>query len=279
MASYNNLPNGIGGTSGAALAKAKPLLTSGNVWYVHSGTGTDDATHGKDRLTPLASLEYCVKNVAYASHDIVVLMSGHMETPIASIDTGAAGTKHGVSVIGEGTGANMPRLIRGIDDELLNVTGNAVTLSNICFPESTLTTVTYKVVFYGTDPAINGCLFKGGIKDGAALVRFYGAGSSTHIIRDSIFSSVAPDPTAQPAAAIEVNSATLPLVMDNVTIDGGDSGWSDLTYGAVRIKIPANVRATDIKLLNGSDVHIATACTGYFNVSQATGSSKVVWTA
>ena len=38
------LPNGIGQSLWDSLATAEPLSISGNVWYVHSTTGTDGAS-------------------------------------------------------------------------------------------------------------------------------------------------------------------------------------------------------------------------------------------
>ena len=282
MASPNFLPNGIGGLTGAALALASPLLTSGSVWYVHSGTGRDGATYGKDRLTPLATLEYCMGTMAYASHDIVVLMSGHTETPAASIDIGVAGTKHGISVIGEGTGANMPRLVSNIDDELLAITGNDITVSNVYFPEATLDNAsgTGKIEITGFDVVVDGCRFECGVLDRIYAMHDACATAGRKItIRDTSFVSVAPDSTVLPALPVRISPVTTAwLDMDNVTCDGGNSAWN--AYGgAISINSACVVHATNIKLLNGSDINLVTGCTGYINVSQATGSSKVVWTA
>lgn len=79
---------------------------TGNVLYVHSGTGVDASGYGYSPEAPVATLDYAVGLCTANNNDVIVVMTGHAES-IA----GAAGVNidvAGVTVKGLGAGRGRP---------------------------------------------------------------------------------------------------------------------------------------------------------------------------
>lgn len=83
-------------------------LTTGDRWFVHSGTGTDGAGFGRNPDSPLATINYAIGLATASQGDIIYVMPGHNETIIAG--TSCVIDKIGLSIIGLGRGANRPTL-------------------------------------------------------------------------------------------------------------------------------------------------------------------------
>ena len=74
----DHYPNGLDPDGGNELLTGKPLITSGDVWYVHATEGTDGSgAAGQNRSKPLATLAQAISNAAH--EDIIVLKEGHAE--------------------------------------------------------------------------------------------------------------------------------------------------------------------------------------------------------
>ena len=127
-----NFPHGI--TSfGVPVLGSGPVFTTGNVYFVDSGSGTaaDDTTHGtKER--PFATIEYATGRCTASNGDYVVVMPGHTETVTAAggLDLDVAG----VTYIGIGKGSNRPTInfttVVGAD---MDVDAANVTMVNFLF--------------------------------------------------------------------------------------------------------------------------------------------------
>lgn len=82
--------------------------STGNRFYVHSGTGTDTTGHGITPDAPFATIDYAIGQCTANNDDIIYAMPGHAETVsgAAGIDFDVAGVK----VIGIGSGADRPTI-------------------------------------------------------------------------------------------------------------------------------------------------------------------------
>lgn len=80
--------------------------TTGNIYYVDSGVGSDSAGSGKTKGNPFATLDYAVGQCTANNGDIIFVMPGHAETIVA--DSGVDIDVAGITVIGLGSGASRP---------------------------------------------------------------------------------------------------------------------------------------------------------------------------
>lgn len=273
MASPNLYQNGVGGTAGATLATVSPLYCSGDVWYVHSGTGSDAASpRGKERIRPLATLAQALTNAA--AGDIVVCLSGHAET-LTSSETFA---EAGIVVVGEGSGASRPRFTRNADVVMFNVTAAGVSFHNIFFPISGTSSTLSRVKFAAANCSLVGCYFECGANDDGPSVETVTGASQIRIAGSTYFVSTVTDVTTQPESAINITNALTDLEMDTVIFDGGSSGWADpyAFNGAAAI---TRLRAVNVDLLGDSDMILATGTSGYVAPRNKSGSARIVWAA
>lgn len=272
MASPNFWPNGVGGSTGADLATVSPLLTSGDIWYVSSAIGVDAASpRGKERIRPLATLAQAHTNAA--AGDIIVCLSGHSETLTAA----QTFSKAGIILLGEGTGSSRPKFTRNGNVVLFDVTAAGVILWNIYFVASASASANSRVRLAGAADYIYNCYFESGANDTGPATETVTGASDINIV-DTTYISTATLLTAQPESAIKVTNALSTLELDNVTIDGGSTGWSNpyAFNGAAAI---TRIWAQNIDLLHDSDVTLATGTTGHWNTRNTSGSARVVWTA
>jgi hypothetical protein len=273
VASPNINTNGVGGTTGAAIALLSPLYTSGDIWYVSSSTGSDAAApRGKERIRPLATLAQACTNAAVG--DIIVCLSGHAET----LTSGQTFSEANQLIIGEGSGSTRPRFTRGADIVMFNVTAAGVQFNNIYFPATTVASTSSRVKFAGVRNELIGCYFECGTLDnGAALETVTGA-SQVGITGSNYFVSTSTSTASQPANAITVTNTITDLEIDTLVLDGGSSGWSD-PYALKVSGAITRMRATNVDLLGDSDVTIVTGTTGHFHIRNKTGSPRVAWAA
>ena len=91
---------------GGILSIVNEELTTGEIFFVHSGTGTDATTQGGTPDRPFATLDYAVGQCTANQFDRIYLMPGHAETVIAAaqIDLDVAG----IEIIGLGRGSLIP---------------------------------------------------------------------------------------------------------------------------------------------------------------------------
>jgi len=89
-------------------------VSTGDYWFVHSGTGSDLAggNQGQRPDKPFATLQYAVELCTANKNDVIVVMPGHAETTTAA-GTGINLNVAGISVVGLGNGANRGTLTLG----------------------------------------------------------------------------------------------------------------------------------------------------------------------
>ena len=80
-------------------------MTTGNIFFVHSGTGTNGAGYGQNPDAPVASIDYAVGLCTANQGDRIYVMPGHVETVATA--SGLAADVAGVEIIGIGTEAKL----------------------------------------------------------------------------------------------------------------------------------------------------------------------------
>lgn len=100
----------------------------GNIFFVHSGTGTDGSGYGQNPDAPLATIDYAVGLCTASKGDVIYVMPGHNEgLGNAQIAVDVAG----ISIIGLGRGANRPRIDYDHASASIDVTASGCTLKNL----------------------------------------------------------------------------------------------------------------------------------------------------
>lgn len=98
-----NYPYGVS-SFGFPMIGSGPVLATGNVFFVHSGTGINATGRGESPEAPFASIYYAVSKCTASKGDIVFVMEGHAESLSAATALAVAG----VTIIGLGNGDNRP---------------------------------------------------------------------------------------------------------------------------------------------------------------------------
>lgn len=271
MAAANTHLHGIGGTSGDDLVKLPHLLTTGDVWYVHYGTGVDAASLGKDRQRPLKTLAQAYTNAV--AGDAIVFLAGHFET-LTAVQTLA---KAGMALVSEGTGTARARFTRNVNAVLFDITAADLLLGNVYFVQGSLAaaSATIKVAAAGVE--IRGCYMELGVADDAAGIEFV-TGAERCLVKDTTLISVSPASTDQPHGALKVTNAMTRLDIENVVIDGATSGWAQ-PFAVNCAAAITRLRGSSVYLMNGSDLTVATGSSGWFGTADPSGGARVVWAA
>jgi len=134
-------------------------MTTGDIWWVHSGTGTDAAGYGRNPDKPLATADYAVGLCTANQGDRIYLMPGHAEDldSAGALDIDVAG----VSVIGLGIGANRPTFTY-TDSSATTLMGAASTYISNCRFVAGADNIARFVNCETGDNHIDNCLFQGG---------------------------------------------------------------------------------------------------------------------
>ncbi len=270
MASIRSYPNGAGGTTGATLATAKPLLTSGVIWYLgNSVTGASDANAGTERNAPLLTFLQAYTNAS--AGDIIDVLAGHSETISAHL----AINKTGLSIIGEGSGSTVPRFTNNVaaaTNCMWTVSADAILMDTLTFPASAVVARERIQILGGSGRGrFNNLTFYCGANDGQRSVLLSSVGPDR--FHGCSFISVGPTAAAQ---GLEITAET-GCELNDVTFDGGSFGW--VANGAIFSGTGStDLHITNLSLLNGSDVTLPTGTTGWINPATVTGDSNIVWT-
>ncbi len=243
------------------------------IWYVGNAvSGASDSNAGTERDYPLLTLQQAVTNASAA--DLIVLLHSHSET----ISTVVILNKAGLSIVGEGSGSTIPRLTNGVGqatDCMLRISAASVMLDTIHFPESSVAARERVEVLGGSGTSIlQNLTFDCGVNDRNRTLFYTTIGN--HWLSDCTFTAVGVGANA----AIEIGGVLPGWTVNNVTLDGGSFGWTATGY-AIQPNgggIATGMRATNMRLLNGSHVQFATGTTGIFDPVLTTGDSRVDWT-
>lgn len=82
--------------------------TTGDSFFVHSGTGTNGAGYGQNPDSPVATIDYAIGLCTASKGDRIYVMPGHAESLTGA--TSCVADVAGVQIIGLGTGALRPKL-------------------------------------------------------------------------------------------------------------------------------------------------------------------------
>lgn len=121
-----NFPAGITSFGMPVLPGIPP--STGTVYFVHSGTGSNN-NDGRSPDAPVATIANAIGRCVANKGDIIIVMPGHAETisGAAGIDANVAG----ISIIGLGNGTNRPTISFGNTAATFAVTAANVTIANL----------------------------------------------------------------------------------------------------------------------------------------------------
>lgn len=105
--------------------------TTGSVFFVHSGTGTNSAGAGQNPDNPLASIDYAVGLCTANKGDRIYVMPGHTETVATA--GGLTCDVAGVSIIGIPNGGAKPKVSFTATASTLVVSAAGVLFENMLF--------------------------------------------------------------------------------------------------------------------------------------------------
>jgi len=266
MASIKTYVNGAGGSTGAALATIKPLQTTGVIYYLGNATaGASDSNAGTDRSAPVATLAHAY-SLASAG-DIIDVLAGHNEV----LGSGVALNKSGLSLVGEGSGALVPKFTTGSGVSIGIEVQASTLLDNLQFgPSLNAAGITLQLE---TLSFCNALIFNTGANETSGAMAIVGTANACD---GSRFTNITFTSGSALGYALEMSVNHANLVFDNVVFDGSSFGWS--TYAWRIDGTITNLRVTGLQLLNGSDMLIGTNTKAYMQVSEQSGSSQIDWT-
>jgi len=245
----NALPNGIGETQGDTLATCKPVILSGSVRYVHSGTGDDSGGNdGLDKEAPLATLVAAI-DVAQ-DYDWIVLLSGHDETLTEPLEI----LLEGIQIIG--AGAVRPLIRTHTPSSGVSLLGYFIHIRGVDFPAATAPNAGAKVFISGDHCRMTDCTLTMGAEDSFALEN--GADADGTVLTDLVF-----DGEEGALASLRISSGST-IRIDGLTMD-------DTTMDIVA----SYVFAEGVRLVSGGKIAADAIWTGAIQVSEQSADSQV----
>lgn len=121
-----NFPNGVSSFGLPVLPGG--VLTTGSVFFVHSGTGSA-GNAGTDVSKPKATISQAIALCTASKGDIIFVMPGHAETISAA--GGITADVAGISIIGMGNGTNRPTLSFSATASTFAISAANVTVANL----------------------------------------------------------------------------------------------------------------------------------------------------
>lgn len=155
--------------AGGVFNVVNETLTTGNIFYVDSGqttTGGTTSSFGRNPDSPFTTLASALTNCTASNGDMIFLMPGHTEAPVATITV----NKAGVTIIGMGNGTNRPTFTPAhtAADDAFDITVANVKIKNINIDagtNSTGNTVQVNVAAAGHDFTMENCKIQMGGKN------------------------------------------------------------------------------------------------------------------
>jgi hypothetical protein len=117
--------------SGGMFSVVSQALTTGNIFFVNSVTGTNGAGYGQNPDAPVASIDYAIGLCTANNGDRIYVMPGHVETVGAA--AAVALDVAGVEIIGLGSGAARPTVNFTTTDATFAVSAANCTVRNLLF--------------------------------------------------------------------------------------------------------------------------------------------------
>ena len=134
--------------------------TTGAVFFVHSGTGSDAAGSGLSKDSPFATIDFAIGKCTASKGDLIFVMPGHAEnvTTVTGINCDVAG----ITIFGLGSGADIPTVSFTAAAGSITVGAASVTIANLKLVANFATGVTAGVTIAaaGDDCTLSGILFR-----------------------------------------------------------------------------------------------------------------------
>jgi len=124
-------------TPGGVFSIEDQAISTGDRWFVHSGTGA--TTGGTSPDSPLSTIDAAVGLATASQGDIIFVMPGHNETITAA--TSLVIDKIGLTIIGLGRGSNRPTLDFDNASGTIEMDAAGCRISNIIFKASVVNVV------------------------------------------------------------------------------------------------------------------------------------------
>lgn len=272
-------PNGLGQVAADALVVNERLHTLGatRVFYVHH-SGVDANNTGEQPERPFATLGQGVTSAS--NDDIIVLMSGHSETP-----AGLLTVSEKLTIIGGGSSAGQPTVSLTAPGSagLLALTGTDIEIRNIKFPPRTEPDATVKIAVTGANVLFRGCRFEcDGNDDEACVGMTSGSGLAYARFENCTFVSTATSATARPFTPLMLyGGSTLDrLDIIDCVFDGGAFGFDTAASGSGRDGFAAEFAGTitrcrvqGVSMLRSADIKFGNTPVGWWQAPTVTGSS------
>jgi hypothetical protein len=156
--SLSAFPNGVSSFGCPILPASIPEVITGNVFFVHSGTGADTGSSGKQKETPFKTIDYAIGKCTADKGDVIYVMPGHADTISAA--AGILLDVAGVSIIGLGRGLARPIItMNTAATATFSVTAANCLIRNIIF-NANFADIATAIIVSGKDCTIENCLFK-----------------------------------------------------------------------------------------------------------------------
>lgn len=124
--------------SGGMFTVVNETVTTGTIFFVNSGTGTDAVGYGKNPDAPFATIDYAIGQCTASKGDVIFVMPFHAESIATSITVDVIG----VSIIGLQQGMTRPILTTTAATDCITVTAANVTIKNLEFAAPGIDAVT-----------------------------------------------------------------------------------------------------------------------------------------
>lgn len=128
-------------------------LSTGQRFFVHSGTGTDSVGGGQNPDAPFATVDYAIGQCTASAGDIIYVMPGHAETGSGAAQELFDVDVAGVSIIGLGVGDKRPTFTLTHADATCVLGAAGCRLSNLRF----IGNVSDLVAVLDVEAAADGC--------------------------------------------------------------------------------------------------------------------------
>lgn len=132
--------------------------TTGNLWFVHAGTGSDAAGSGRSPDGPTATLDYAIGLGGASNGDRIYVMPGHTDSVVGA--AGIAADVAGLEIIGLGVGRNRPVITFSTSTAAqMTVTGANTTFRNLVFDFTGIDAIVAAISVTAADVSFVDCEF------------------------------------------------------------------------------------------------------------------------
>lgn len=144
--------------AGGVFTVVNEEITTGEIFFVDSNTGTDSSGYGRNPDAPFATIDYAIGQCTASKGDVIYVMPFHAETKATAPITCDV---KGVSIIGLGHGVTRPIITCSTAMDTVDVTANNVTIRNIEFAAPGIDAVTADINISGDYCTVQNCVFHG----------------------------------------------------------------------------------------------------------------------